>query len=65
MSDKLVNLTRARKLRAREDKRRVADANAAKHGLSKTERAAAAREVEAAIQHLDRHRLADKDPGET
>jgi hypothetical protein len=59
MTDKIVNLTRARKARVRDDKRRAADANAVRHGLSKAARAAAAREAEASARHLDGHRLPD------
>jgi len=65
MTAKIVNLTRARKARARDDKRKAADASAAKHGLSKAERAAAAREAEAAARHLDRHRISDRHEDET
>jgi hypothetical protein len=61
LTGKVVNLTRARKARARDDRRRAADANAAKHGMTKAEREAAARDTEAAARHLDRHRLSDRD----
>ena len=51
-----MNLTRARKSRARDEKRQAADANAAKHGRTKVEREAEARATEKAAHHLDQHR---------
>jgi len=60
VSGKVVNLSRARKARARDDKRRQADANAAKHGRSKAERQAGQEQAERAKRHLDGHER-DKD----
>ncbi len=61
MTGKLVSLSRARKTRAREDKRQKADANAAKFGLSKAERAAQAQAADKAARLLDAHRREDGD----
>jgi hypothetical protein len=57
LSGKLINLTRARKTRTRDDKRQLADANAAKFGRTKAERVAAKAQAEKAAQHVDQHRL--------
>ena len=59
MTGKVVNLTRARKSRARDEKRQKADANAAKFGRSKAEREAAAKDAEKAARHLDGHKRED------
>ncbi|PWK62441.1 DUF4169 family protein [Roseicyclus mahoneyensis] len=59
MTGKVVNLTRARKTRARDDKRQKADANAAKFGLTKAERATQAQAADKAARHLDAHRRED------
>jgi hypothetical protein len=59
MTGKVVNLTRARKSRARDEKRQKADANAAKFGRSKAERAAEAKDAEKAARHLDQHKRED------
>ena len=59
MTAKIVNLSRARKSRARDDKRRQADANAARFGQTKAEREAAARATEKAAKHLDQHKRED------
>jgi hypothetical protein len=60
---KVVNLGRARKARARDEKRRTADANAALHGLSKAEKALArARREKAARDHAG-HARDDSDEG--
>ena len=59
MIAKVVNLTRARKARARDDKRARADANAAKFGRSKAEREGAAKDAEKAARHLDAHKRED------
>ena len=56
MSDRPINLTRARKDRARADKRAKADANAVKFGRTKAEKDAEAREAERAVTHLDAHK---------
>lgn len=55
MSGKVVNLSRARKSRARDDKRRQADENAAKHGRSKAERLIEKADALRAKRHLDGH----------
>ncbi|WP_439137701.1 DUF4169 family protein [Roseicyclus sp.] len=60
MTAKIVNLSRARKTRARDDKRRQADANAARFGQTKAERDAATRAAEAAARHLDQHKREDE-----
>ena len=60
MTGKVVNLSRARKSRARDDKRRQADENAAKHGRSKAERLVEAADAARAKAHLDGHER-DKD----
>ena len=59
MTAKVINLTRARKSRARDDKRWLADANAARHGLTRAERAALDQAADKAQNHLDQHRLED------
>jgi len=51
-----VNLGRARKQRARAEKRADADANALKHGRTKTAKARDAAETEKARTHLDGHK---------
>ncbi len=56
MSGKIVNLGRARKFRARAERRAKADENAARHGRSKAEREAEAARAEARKRHLDGHR---------
>lgn len=56
MTAKIVNLSRARKSRARDDKRQKADANAARFGQSKAEREAAALEAAKAARYLDQHK---------
>jgi hypothetical protein len=60
VTGKVVNLSRARKARARDDKKRQADANAARHGRSKAERQAAEAAKDRAARHLDGHER-DKD----
>ena len=59
MTAKIVNLTRARKSRARDDKRQKGDANSAKFGRTKAERDGTAREAAKAAQHLDQHKRED------
>ena len=56
MSDRPINLNRARKDRARADKRAKADANAVKFGRTKAEKNAEARDAERAGTHLDAHK---------
>ncbi|WP_166416334.1 DUF4169 family protein [Cochlodiniinecator piscidefendens] len=57
---KIVNLTRARKSRARDAKRKTAAQNAAKFGQTRTESADVLRDLETLKSHLDQHKL-DKD----
>lgn len=59
MTAKVVNLTRARKARARDDKRAKAEANAAKFGRTRAEKLAEAQAAEKAARHLDQHRRED------
>lgn len=56
MSGKIVNLSRVRKTRARDEQRQKADANAAKFGRTKAERAADADAADKAARHLDSHK---------
>ncbi|MBB1490053.1 MULTISPECIES: DUF4169 family protein [unclassified Paracoccus (in: a-proteobacteria)] len=55
----IINLSRARKDKARADKRRQGDANAARHGRTKAERLRDEAEAERAALSLDRHRRDD------
>ena len=61
MSGEIVNLRQARKRAAREAARREADANAARHGLSKGERRRQEAERAKASAHLDGHRRETED----
>lgn len=61
MSAKIVNLSRARKSRARDDKRQQADANAARFGRTRAEREATALEATKAARHLDQHKREDEE----
>ena len=54
---KIVNLNRARKERARTEKRAQGDANAARHGQSKAQKAKARAEADKARRDLDGHKL--------
>lgn len=54
---KIVNLTRFRKDKARAEKRAKADANAAKHGRSRTDKAREAAQTDKARRDLDGHKL--------
>jgi len=56
VSGKIVNLSRVRKTRARDDKRRRGDENAAKFGRSKAERALQDARAEKDSAHLDAHK---------
>lgn len=56
MTGKLVSLSKARKARARDDRKRRADANAAKFGRSKAERVAETARTDAETRRLDDHR---------
>ncbi|MFV0474889.1 MAG: DUF4169 family protein [Pikeienuella sp.] len=60
MSDKPINLRLARKATARDAARREADANAARHGRSKTERRAEEVEIRREVARLDGHRLEEE-----
>lgn len=53
---KVVNLNKARKARARDADRKVADANAVKFGRTKAEKARDRAEVEKAKERLDDHK---------
>ena len=57
MTDKPINLRRHRKHKQRETARAEADANAARHGLSKLERALATAQNTLDDSRLDGHRL--------
>jgi hypothetical protein len=52
----IVNLRQAKKQAARKAARLVADANAAKHGRTKTERTLEKARAEKAVRDLDNHR---------
>ena len=56
---KLVNLNRARKQQAREEKRDQSSENAVKHGLSKAEKLLMATRNTRAQQMLDQHKNED------
>ncbi len=56
MSGGVINLRTARKQRARVQKRAAGDANAARNGRSKAERAAEAARAAAERRHLDGHK---------
>jgi len=56
----IVNLNRARKARARDEKRITADANAAKFGRTKAERISEAAASDKARKMLDQHKLDDE-----
>lgn len=55
----ITNLNRFRKQKARDEARKQGDANAAKHGRSKAQRAAEQDAANRANQHLDQHRKSD------
>ncbi len=57
----VVNLNRYRKSRARDERRKVADANRAKHGRTKEERRKARLERERERAELEAKRLDDRD----
>ncbi|WGW02733.1 DUF4169 family protein [Tropicibacter oceani] len=54
---KVVNLNKVRKSRARDEKRREGDANAARHGLSKAQKDLAKARAEKARRDLDGHEV--------
>jgi hypothetical protein len=56
VTGKVVSLSKARKAKARTDKKRQADANAAKFGRTKAERQAEAAPREPRRKRLDDHR---------
>lgn len=58
MSD-VVNLRQARKRKARDQKRKAGDDNAAKHGRAKAEKSRTRAENALEARRLDGHRLAD------
>lgn len=60
----IVNLTRFRKDRARADRRAEADANAAKHGRSKAERAREEADAARARAALDGAKRDGRDAGD-
>ena len=53
----IINLRRVRKARARDDARREAGENAARHGLKKDEKALTAKREDDARRQLDGHRM--------
>ena len=55
MTARVVNLSRARKAAAKDERRRQADANAAKFGRTKAERTAEEARAERARRDLDGH----------
>ncbi|KPP84480.1 MAG: protein of unknown function containing DUF4169 domain [Rhodobacteraceae bacterium HLUCCO07] len=55
----VVNLNKVRKAAARADKKRRADNNAAKYGLSKAEKSLAKLRTEKAVRRLDSKRRED------
>ncbi|MCT8160346.1 DUF4169 family protein [Pseudoruegeria sp. SHC-113] len=59
MGDTPINLNRARKARARDEKRKAADANALRHGLTKAQKAALKAENARKARLLDQHRKAE------
>lgn len=61
MTGRIINLRQARKAKARDGKRAEADANAARHGLTKSERATARDEKSRDGRMLDGHKLDDGD----
>ena len=58
---KIINLKSVRKTRAREDQRQKADANAVKHGQTKSAKKHAAAKVAKQNAHLDGHKLEPKE----
>jgi hypothetical protein len=62
VTDTPINLNRVRKARARADKARQADANAAAFGRSKAEKGLDAAKADLARTRLDAHRRTDDKP---
>ena len=56
----IVNLRRFRKAKSRDDARRDAEANAARHGATKAEKQREAAEAEKSKRDLDGHKLEDE-----
>ncbi len=56
MTGKVVSLAKARKAKARADRKRQADANAAMYGRSKSERDEETKRLEVDVKRLDAHR---------
>jgi hypothetical protein len=56
----IVNLRRARKAKARDEKAREAEANRIKHGTAKPARDLARARADKAAQDVDAHKLDDK-----
>ncbi len=54
---KPINLNKARKARARAEKRSQADQNAVKYGRSKSEKAQEAAERSQSVHRIDQHKL--------
>ena len=57
---KPINLNKARKARARADKRALADENAVKFGRTKAEKARDKAGADKAVAHLDAHKREDR-----
>ena len=55
----ITNLTRYRKDKARAEKRRLGDENAARHGRTRAQKAAEQAEAERVARTLDQHRRDD------
>ncbi len=54
---KVVNLSRARKTRARDDRRKQADENAVKFGRTKTQKSLEVKEKSKNLRKLDDHKI--------
>lgn len=54
---KVVNLSRARKSRARDDRRKHADGNAVKFGRTKAQKSLETNEKSKIIRNLDDHKI--------
>jgi len=57
----IVNLRRARKAKARDEKEKTAAANRSKHGVAKSARVLEEARGEKAAHDLESHRLKDKE----
>ncbi len=64
MTDKPINLRRHRKQKQRDTARAEADANAARHGLSKLDRMLSTAQMRLDDSRLDGHRIEDTDEQE-